>query len=347
MRTPDTFIKGLGVYLPETQSVESAVERGLFPAAEVDPEGLVAASVAGDLPAPEMALRAAREAYELSGHDPARTDLLLYLTTWAHGPEGWLPPSYLQDHLIGGDVLSLELRQGCSGMFGALELGASYLRADPERSHALLVSSDNYGTPLMDRWSTGPFLGGDAAAAVLLSADEGFAELLSVGTRSVPDATADLNVVGEPMFPPGITTGAKVDFRARGKAIAADPKLRAMVATRGLQVHRKMTEVMETTLEEAGIGLADVTRMGVVNVARGLIESRGMTAVGLELSKSTWDYGRTIGHCGASDQFLGLDHLLRTGQLGPGDHFLMLGTGPSITVSCAVIKILDVPSWAA
>jgi 3-oxoacyl-[acyl-carrier-protein] synthase-3 len=347
VRTPDTFVKGLGVFLPETQSVESAVERGLFPAEEVEPDGLVAAAVAGEIPAPEMALRAARQAYERCGHDPAATDLMLYSTTWMHGPEGWLPPSYLQDRLIGGDVLSLELRQGCSGMFGALELGASYLKADPARGHALLVASDNYGTPLMDRWRTGPFLGGDAATALLLSTRDGFAEVLSVGTRSVPDATADLNIVGEPLFPPALTTGVKVDFRARGLAIASDPKLRALVSARGIQVHRKMIEVVQTTLDEAGIGISDVTRMGVVNVARGLIESRGMTQVGLDLSKSTWDYGRTIGHCGSSDQLLGLEHLLRTGQLGAGDHYLMLGTGPSITVSCAVLKILEVPSWAA
>lgn len=347
MRTPDTFIKGLGVYLPETQSVASAVERGLFPAGEADPDGLTAAAVAGDTPAPEMALRAARQAYERCGHDPVRTDLLLYSTTWAHGPEGWLPPSYLQDHLVGGDVLGLELRQGCCGMFGALELGASYLLADPLRTHALLVASDNYGTPLMDRWRTGPFLGGDAATAVLLSAEEGFAEVLSVGTRAVPDATTDVSILQESLFPPAITTGAKVDFRARGMAIAADPRLRALVAKRGIQVHRKMTEIIETTLEEAGIGLADVTRTGVVNIERGLLESRGMTAEGLDLAKSTWEYGRTIGHCGASDQILGLEHLLATGDLGPGDYFLMIGTGPSITVSCAVIKILDVPSWAA
>lgn len=347
MRTPDIFVKGLGAYLPPTQSVASAAERGLFPAGDVDPGGLTAAAVAGDTPAPEMALRAARQAYERCGHDPAQTDLLLYSTTWAHGPEGWLPPSYLQDHLVGGDVLGLELRQGCSGMFGALELAASYLLADPARAHALLVASDNYGTPLMDRWRTGPFLGGDAATAVLLSAQEGFAQVLSVGTRSVPDAATDLSILQESPFPPAITTGARVDFRARGAAIAADPRMRAVLARRGIQVHRKMTEVVETTLAEAGIGLADVARTGVVNIERGLLESRGMTAEGLDLAKSTWEYGRTIGHCGASDQILGLDHLLTTRDLGPGDYFLMIGTGPSITVSCAVIKILDTPSWVA
>lgn len=347
MRTPNTFIKGLGVYVPETQSAESAAARGLYPAEHVDPDGIVAAAVAGDTPAPEMALRAARQAFERCGHPPAQTDLLLYSTTWAHGPEGWLPPSYLQDHLIGGDALALELRQGCCGMFGALEVGASYLLADPGRHSALLVAADNYGTPLFDRWRTGPFIAGDAAAALLLSTQDGFAQLLSVGTRSVPDATPDMNVGGEPMFPPAITTGATVDFRSRGQAVARDPKLMEMVATRGITVYRKMAEVVETTLAEAGIGISDVARMGVVNLDKGIIERRGMTAVGLELSKSTWEYGRTIGHCGSSDQILGLDHLLCTEQLGKGDHFLMLGTGPSTTVSCAVIKILSVPSWAA
>ena len=62
--------------------------------------------------------------------------------------------------------------------------------------------------------------------------------------------------------------------------------------------------------------------------------------LGLPLSASTWDYGRTIGHLGAADHTISLGHLLETGQVGPGDHVLMVGTAPGITYSCAVLEIL-------
>lgn len=343
VRTPQMFITGLGVHVPPTVSVESAVARGLYPAERADPEGLTGAAVAGDMPAPEMALRAAREAFDRAGTSPTDVDLLLYATTWPHGPEGWLPPSYLQDHLVGGDVLSLEIKQGCNGMFGALEVGASYLAADRDRRTALLVAADNYGTPLMDRWGTGgPFIPGDAASAVVLSKDRGFAQLLSVKSISAPAVDTDLTMLGEPLFPPAITAGREVDF-TRGGAKTQGPVFQAALVERTTNAREKLIEVVETSLSEAGISISDVSRTAVVNVDRGFIEGRGMTALGLDIAKSTWGYGRDIGHCGASDPLLGFRHLVSTGQLGPGDHLLMVATGPSITASCAVIKILDTP----
>src|SRR5258708_5992301 len=151
MRTPDMFIAGLGTFLPETVSVERAVEQGLYPAEDVELHEFAGAAVAGPVPAPEMGLRAAQEAVKRAAQPPDELDLLLYVSTWHQGPDGWLPHSYLQRHLVGGGVPAAELRQGCNGMFSALELAASYLRAEPERQSALLVAGGKYGTPLVDR----------------------------------------------------------------------------------------------------------------------------------------------------------------------------------------------------
>ena len=57
--------------------------------------------------------------------------------------------------------------------------------------------------------------------------------------------------------------------------------------------------------------------------------------------------GRTIGHRGASDQLLGLNHVLDAGELKPGDHMLLIGTAPGIHVSCAMVEVLKTPSWPA
>ncbi|GGS84792.1 ketoacyl-ACP synthase III family protein [Nonomuraea spiralis] len=346
MRYADTYISGVGAYLPRTVvSVEKAVAKGWYPAEEAELHNLAGTVVAGDVPAPEMALHAARSAIKRSGRAPADLDLLLYASTWHQGPDGWPPHSYLQRHLVGGDVLATEIRQGCNGMFIALELAAGHLSAAPHRQAALLVSADNYGTPLMDRWRMGPgYIGGDAAGALVLSKDGGFARLMSVCTTTVAEAE-ELHRGSEPLFPPGVTVGRRMSFAARNEQFRQQVMPKGEATSALFNIQRALMEIVERVLDESGIEAGDLTRVAFMNYSEEIVEQRCMAVVDLPMSRSTWDYGRTIGHCGASDQVLSLDHLLTTGQLGPGDHLLMLGTGPGVTVSGAVIKILETPQW--
>ncbi len=347
MQLADTYIGGVGAFLPRTVvSVEKAVAKGWYPAEEAELHNLAGAVVAGDVPAPEMALHAARSAIKRSGRAPADLDLLLYASTWHQGPDGWPPHSYLQRHLVGGDVLATEVRQGCNGMFIALELAAGHLDAAPGRQAALLVAADNYGTPLMDRWRMGPgYVGGDAASALVLTKGTGFARLTSVCTTTVTEAE-ELHRGSEPLFPPGVTVGRKMSFAARNEQFRQQVMSKGEATAALFKIQRALMEVVERALAESGIEARDLTRVAFMNYSEEIVEQRCMAMLDLPMSRSTWEYGRTIGHCGASDQVLSLDHLLMTGQLGPGDHMLMLGTGPGVTVSSAVIKIIDNPQWA-
>ncbi|WP_062349135.1 ketoacyl-ACP synthase III family protein [Herbidospora yilanensis] len=346
MRYADTYLGGVGAFVPRTVvSVEKAVAKGWYPAEEAELHNLAGAVVAGDVPAPEMALHAARSALKRSGRAPADVGLLLYASSWHQGPDGWPPHSYLQRQLVGGDVLATEIRQGCNGMFLALELAAGHLAAVPGRRAALLVAADNYGTPLMDRWRMGPgYIGGDAASALVLTREPGFARLTSVCTTTVTEAE-ELHRGSEPLFPPGVTVGRKMSFAARNEQFRQQVMSKGEATAALFKIQRALMEVVERALDESGIKPADLTRVAFMNYSEEIVEQRCMTMLDLPMSRSTWDYGRTIGHCGASDQVLSLDHLLLTGQLAPGDHLLMLGTGPGVTVSSAVIKIVDNPPW--
>jgi len=336
MQTSGTYIRGLGVYLPETVTVERAVAEGWYPAEDVDVHELGGAAVAGETPAPEMALRAAQTSLKQSGYDPTDIDLLLYAAAWHQGPEGWIAHAYLQHYLLGGVKHATEIRQGCNGMFTALALGATYLRAWPDRRGAMLVAADNYGTPLLDRWRTNlGFILGDAATAVVLSSESGFAELLSVCAITVPEAE-EVHRGGEPLFPPGITVGKELDFGARlFYHIAEQTPVVAVLA----QAQDTMMAVAEQALTEAGIAIGDVTRVAFMNYSREVVEQRCMVPLGLPMSCSTWDFGRTVGHCGPNDHILALNHLLSTGELQPGDHMLMLAMGPGVEFCAAVVRI--------
>ncbi|MDA0638488.1 ketoacyl-ACP synthase III family protein [Nonomuraea sp. MCN248] len=326
--------------MPEIETVESAVERGLCTAEEARAHEMTGAAVAGEVSAPDMALAAAKDA--LRGHDPGDIGLLLYTDVWHQGPDGWYPQYYLQHYLLGGRALALEMRQGCNGVFYAMELAAGYLRGFPDRGDAMVVAADNFGTPLVDRWRSAPFLFGDAAAALVLSTRAGFAQVLAMGTVSVPELEQE-HRAGEPLHPPGATTGAFLDFKARERRFNEQAAGESALRQSWLTAHMHMLKLVNRLMSEAGIRYGDITRAVFTNLAPESIERRWMDVLRLPMEKSTWDYGRTIGHTGAGDPVLSLHHLLSTGALRPGDHVVMGSVGSGGSISCAVVKILSVP----
>ena len=338
MRTAGTFINGIGTYLPETVTVEHAVAEGWYPAEDVEVHRLGGAAVAGDTPAPDMALRAAEDALKNSGVSADDVGLLLYAATWHQGPEGWIAHAYLQHHLLGNVERAAEVRQGCNGMFTVLDMAAAYLAARPDLRAAMLVAADNYGTPLLNRWSTNlGFILGDAASAVVVSREPGPAELLSVCAVNVP-AAEEVHRGGEPLFPPGVTVGKELDFGARlfYHITEQTPVMEALAAAQDT-----MVTVAEQAMAEAGITIRDVARIAFMNYSGEVVEQRCMAPFGMTLAESTWGFGRMIGHCGSSDHLLALDHLLKTGELKAGDHMMWLAMGPGVEFCAAIIRVTD------
>lgn len=346
MRVRDVFFSGIGIYLPEIESVESAVARGECEAEDMAARGFTGAAIAGDTPAPEMALNAARDALKNSGLSPGDLAALLYTGSWHQGPEGWHPPGYLQHNLVGDDLLAVEIRHGCNGTFSSIELAVGVLRAESDRKAVLLTASDNFGTPLFERWDSGVqnTVMGDGATALVLAKGEGFAQLRSICTLSYSELE-EADRAGEPMFPPGITEGRIVDFKKRyqewGKTIVSREIGMEMLLTH----QQRAAECVNRALAEAEVTKDDIKRVIIHNLAKGDTVTF-LEMLGFPLEKSTWNYGSSIGHFGASDHTLSLHHLLATGQVEAGDYVLLAGMSPGVTYKAAVIQILDIPAWA-
>ncbi|WP_405792539.1 ketoacyl-ACP synthase III family protein [Streptomyces sp. NBC_01506] len=347
MRVRDVFLGGIGVYLPDKiESIDSAVARGLFPADEIEARGYTGALVADETSAPEMALNAARDALKNGGVSPQDLAALLYAGVWHQGPDGWGPQYYLQRHLVGDELLAVEIRHGCNGTFSGIELAVGMLRSAPENRAALVTASDNFGTRLFRRWDSGAqnSVMGDGAGAVVLTKDEGFARLLSICTASYSQLE-EADRAGEPLFPPGITEGRVLDYKARYAAYGRK-LLTENIGSELLVEHaRRNTDCLNLALAEADVTAADIKRVLIHNVGKGDAATY-LSDLGFPMEKSTWDYGADIGHIGASDHLISLHHLLTTGQLEPGDHVLLAGMSPGVTYKAAVVQILNVPSWA-
>ncbi|TCO60810.1 ketoacyl-ACP synthase III family protein [Actinocrispum wychmicini] len=347
MRTSDIHISGLGVFLPDTATIAEAVEGSGYPAANVESHGWTGVAVAGDLPSPEMALRAATNALERGGGQAGELDLLLYADTWHQGPDGWQPQYHLQRNLGCPRALAVEWRHGCNGMFSALEMASSYLRAVPKRKHALATFADNFGTPMIGRCTVGEGLVvGDAATAVTLSTEGGFARLLSVCSVTVPEAE-EIHRCGEPLFPPGATVGRHLDYAPRLALYQEREAANTTSAPGFMKVQQQLGACLDRALTEAGVTIADINRVVLMNTSRQQTEERFMKMFGLPLEACGWEFGRTVGHISGSDQLAAFDHLLTTGGLSAGDHLLMFSLGPGITLSFAVVAIDETPPWLA
>ncbi|EPX55898.1 3-oxoacyl-ACP synthase III [Cystobacter fuscus DSM 2262] len=344
MKTPGVFIGATGAYLPDRVPVERAVAQGLLGEAEARRYGIQSVTMAGDLPAPEMALRASRQAMQRAGQDPAALSLLLYVSTWYQGPHGWCPQYYVQKHTGSGQATAAEVRQACMGMFCACELAAAHLMASPEHTASLITSADNYNTPKIDRWRSTPHAPlGDGACALLLTRKSGFARLEAINSVTLPQYE-DRHRGSIPLFPPEATLDTGLDLgKVKEQWLSTtrvDPREMATLVT------RTMLEVVDKTLREANLDMSEITRIAFVNWSEERVRERAAVPLGLPMSRLTWEYGRTIGHIGASDQVLSLDHLLVSGELNAGDNLLLLGTGVGANIACMAVRILHRPHWA-
>lgn len=104
---------------------------------------------------------------------------------------------------------------------------------------------------------------------------------------------------------------------------------------------------VDQATEEAGISLDGVEAVALPFFGRHLLQRQCLDTLKLDFDRTTWEFGRRIGHLGAGDQFAGFDHLVSSGRLGPGDRAVIVGLGGGFTWTIAVVEMLERPRWAA
>lgn len=342
MKITNVHLSGLGVFQPPVTDAGQAARRGDYSPAAYLENRLTGACVAGDVSPPEMAVHAARQALTRAAADPTGIGLVLHASIHHQGPEMWLPGPYIQREIVGTSTPAFEVRLGCNGVFAALEIAAGHLAVAAAGRTVLVTTAENLGSPLIDRWNSAPgFILGDAGSALLLDRDHGFARLRAVGSVAVPEVEP-LYRGGEPLYPPLATQGRTIDMRERAEYFRDN----VMSLTDAAEIRtRARLDLIERTLDEADRKLADMTRVICGNSAAYMVQHDLVEPLGITMERTTWQFGRGVGHTGASDQLLSLNHLLVTGQLTAGDHLLLYGGAPA-TLSCAVLEIRDVPEWA-
>jgi 3-oxoacyl-[acyl-carrier-protein] synthase III len=333
------YIKSVGVYLPDERiSIEHAVESGMC-GEEFRTTGFVSVPVTDGTAPVDMAVLAARQAVHRLGAGQVDIDVVLHSSvTWA-GPDGWAPSGYIMRELGYKPGAAYEVYQGCNGILSSMEIAAGLLALAPPQATALLTTAMNSSTSSVDRWSSlGSAIAlGDAAAAVILSKDEGFARIDSICSTMV----SELEVIhrGKGPLEQDTADRPRVDMAPRLNGSGTDG-MQTVIDLQRLFASAYV-DIMRRALGEAGIKSYEIDWVIIENIGADFTLMLCLLPLRLPLQRSTVDFANTVSHLGATDHIASLDNLLTTGQLSPGNRILLVGGSTGWNVASAVLTITD------
>ncbi|MFJ5528948.1 ketoacyl-ACP synthase III family protein [Streptomyces sp. NPDC093261] len=348
MRWRDVYVAGLGSWLPDPVPVGECVAAGECGQEWIDDFGYESVRIAreGDGEAwtapPDMAVAAGRTAHERSGLAKSAYSLLLHGSTWFQGLDIWPAASYVAKRTVGSTVPGMDVQQRCNVGISGLELAAAHLTAGLG-SAVMLTTADRFGGPGADRWRLRHGNAyADGATATVLSTEGGFARL--VATATVADNTLEPMARGDEEFAPVSRAAERqIDLTARGDAHRAVSD----ETFTNIRFGKVMQEAKQAVLDDAGLETEDLTYVVIPSTGRIQGPFQIHHLLGVDEERTTWEFARRSGHIGAGDWAAGLEHLLCTGALSPGDHVMLYGGGAGYTITTAVLEILSVPDWAA
>ncbi|MFD0329345.1 ketoacyl-ACP synthase III family protein [Streptacidiphilus monticola] len=248
----------------------------------------------------------------------------------------------MQDNSIGGHAATAEVRQGSNGGLVGFELAASWVAARPDTA-ALVTAGDSFHLPYFDRWnSDDQQVFGDGAGALVLSTRTGFARVL--GSTTYADSTL------EPIYRGGDWTTGPF---AEGRTVSLRSRKRDFLAT-GDNLYEQTIERMTKSLfavtgqlfDELGLGIDDMAYLIHANTGQTIVDWGFYHPLGVDVSRTVYEWGRDFGHMGAADHIVNLNHLVETAPLKPGDKVLTIGVGTGFIWTAFVMEILEPPPGA-
>jgi 3-oxoacyl-[acyl-carrier-protein] synthase III len=332
------YLAAASSWLPERMTVDDAERAGLTERALVWNTGIESVCVSPDRSAPEMAVLAARAAVEDSGCAPPDVRLLLHASAYHQGHDMWAPASYIQRHALGNACPAIDVRQMSNGGMAALELAAGYLRAE-DRPAALITTADRFCLPGFDRWASDPStICGDGASAVVVSTRGGFARLRGLAT--VSDSGLERAGRGDrPFSDAPLAAGAPISMTANNDALVREIGLETLLR----RIEAGQRAAFDAACAQADVKFTEVDWYVLPSMGRTRMRAQYFGPFGIDPHRTTWSWGRQVGHLGAGDQFAGLAHLVSEGALEPGQVCLLAGVGAGFTWTVGVLEIVARP----
>lgn len=337
----DLYLAGCGTWLPPAVTTAQALAAGDCDQRLAATTAMLSVAVADKESAPEMAARAARVALDRACCGPPDIDLVLHASLYFQGHHLWAPASYVQRVALRNQCPAMEVRQVSNGAMAAIELARGYLATSVDRSAALISTGDRMSPPGFDRWRSDPgTVYADGGTALVVSRHAGFARLRSLVTISDPELEG-MHRSGDPFGKPTLVDQPTVDLEWCKREYVAEAGRSFSTA----RIAAGQKAALAGALAAAGVELGDVDRIALPHMGWRRLEACFLTRFGIDPDITTWSWSRCVGHLGAGDPIAGFDHLVTAGVLGRGDLCLLASVGSGFSWSCAVVEMLERPSW--
>jgi 3-oxoacyl-[acyl-carrier-protein] synthase-3 len=333
----EVFLRGVGVCLPaERYPVEAAVAAGVYDAERAERDGFTSIAIEHERYPVDMALHACQAA--ASSVPASEISSLIFTSIHRHGHKSlWPPASYLHRRLgMRSDALAYSLNHGCNSEFLAAKVAVSLLQGGAG-GHVVVAGADCYENTLFDRWNSD--LGtiyGDGASAMVLSTEPALMKILCLEVES---GTTLEEMYRDPQPSPESEGSARAEYdvgsakRAYFDRRGRDELEAVFTATLG-RLREKLVE---------GFALDERPAAYVVypNVGAGISAAFYRNAFGDLARRDVWEFGRSIGHTGVSDQLIGLEHILESGALQTGERVLLVGAGNGLSAAVMLLELTD------
>lgn len=324
---PNMIIKGLGRYIPE-KIYDNAYFESIVDTNDewiTRRTGIKERHIAADNEyTTDLAVNAAKSAIEDAGIAPEDIDLVLLATV---SPDYFTPccACIVQDKIGAVNAAAFDFNAACSSFITGMIMAEQFIKNGTYKN-VLLVCADALSkvTDYKDRATCVLF--GDAAGAVVLSADDNGGKMLSYEIGA--DGSGAMNITSLAVRDDAEELEKRVSGRKETIWMAGQQVMKFAVKT--------MADATGRVLEKAGLTYDDI-KLIVPHQANYRIVDSALARMGVGKDKvvlTLEKYGNTSSSCVP----IALKEAIETGMVKRGDKVVVVGFGGGLTWAAAVFE---------
>lgn len=339
MRIPFSLgIESTGIYLPQNRVLaEAMVDAKVI--TEERFKKIQAQSIYQEdkMTASEMAFHAASDALKNAGVPPEDLSLIIFSSTLLKDYSSWSAAADLCNRLSANSAEFLDIYQGCNGVMSSIDLAVSKMFLNPEIKYALIVSAEKFPAAVADRWNCDPAcFYGDGAGAFLLKRNSSFCQIQSFNSYFAPELNDFISM--------GYGSFSDISENFSHGPYSPRTTKRKLIEKLGKDkieecFDRGSVQVFKNSLKDCG--LLEDSKIDYGLIPNYDLELSGLIAsqVNLPLEKTSWEFGRKVGHVGCVDPILNFHFAKEANKFKSGQRVFILSHGAGVSVMGMMVSV--------